>query len=147
MNAVDRQRRTNARRIAEATAAPTAAAAAPTATAPAEPAAAEPGPLHPLPLAAQDRADALSGTPVAIDLLADTAGPRAVVALTGQPIHGHVVLNDDSTAVYTSAPGYTGADVFGYRLSDTQGRTRRVTVTITVAPPREPAHAALAYAA
>ena len=142
MNAVDRQRRTNARRIAEATAAPTA-----TAPAAAGPAAAEPEPLQPLPLAAQDRADALSGTPVAIDLLADTAGPRAVVALTGQPIHGHVVLNDDSTAVYTSAPGYTGADVFGYRLSDTQGRTRRVTVTITVAPPREPAHAALAYAA
>ena len=142
MNAVDRQRRTNARRIAEATAAPTA-----TAPAAAGPAAAEPEPLQPLPLAAQDRADALSGTPVAIDLLADTAGPRAVVALTGQPIHGHVVRNDDSTAVYTSAPGYTGADVFGYRLSDTQGRTRRVTVTITVAPPREPAHAALAYAA
>ena len=140
MNNVDRQRRANARRIAEAIAVPAAA----TAAAEPEP---QPVPPHPLPLAAQDRADALSGVPVAIDLLADTAGPRAVVALTGQPLHGRVVLDDDSTAVYTSAPGYAGADAFAYRLTDARGRTRRVTVAVTVAPPRDPAHAVLAYAA
>jgi Bacterial Ig domain len=150
MNAVDRQRRTNARRIAEVGVAPAAPAAAPAVAAERWP---EPGPdlPHPLPLAAQDRADALSGTPVVIDLLADPDGPRAVVALAGQPVHGHVVLSDDSTAVYTSAPGYTGADVFGYRLTDARGRVRRVTVTVSVcvAPSAEPAsaEAVLAYAA
>jgi hypothetical protein len=140
MNAVDRQRRTNARRIAETPA----ALAVPAAEAPVEPEY-----PYPLPLVAQDRADALSGAPVTIDLLADDAGPRAVVALAGQPLHGHVVLSDDSTAVYTSAPGYAGTDSFSYRLVDTRDRVHRVTVTVSVAAPDEPAAACavLAYAA
>ncbi|QMU68488.1 Ig-like domain-containing protein [Streptacidiphilus sp. P02-A3a] len=142
MNAVARQRLINARRIAEAEvgAAPEAAVVEPL-----------PDRSAPRPLAvtAQDRADAVSGSPVAIDLLAPSAGSRAVVALAGPPAHGRVVLGDDSTAVYTSAPGYTGTDVFGYRLVDACGRVFRVTVTVSVAPQAEPAsgRAVLAYAA
>ena len=146
MNAVARQRRINARRIAEATAAPVVVEVV-------EQAAVEPLPDRsaalPFAVTAQDRADAVSGSPVAIDLLAPSAGSRAVVALAGQPAHGHVVLSDDSTAVYTSASGYTGTDVFGYRLADARGRLFRVTVTVSVAPQAEPAsgRAVLAYAA
>jgi len=144
MNAVARQRRINARRIAEAVPAPV-PEAVPGTTAEA---AAGHAP-RPLAVAAHDRADALSGSPVAIDLLADTDGPRSVVALAGQPVHGHVVLGDDSTAVYTSAPGFTGTDIFSYRLADSRGRVVRVTVTVSVAPQAEPASACavLAYAA
>lgn len=146
MNAVARQRRINARRIAETSAAPEAAEVV--ARAVVEPLPDRSAP-RPLAVAAQDRADALSGSPVAIDLLAPSAGSRAVVALAGQPAHGHVVLSDDSTAVYTSAPGYTGTDVFGYRMADAGGRLFRVTVTVSVAPQAEPAsgRAVLAYAA
>ncbi|MBC3842039.1 hypothetical protein GXW82_23175 [Streptacidiphilus sp. 4-A2] len=154
MNAVARQRRTNARRIAEVCpAAPVPLEALPGAlpAAPREPARTAPQPV--LAVAAQDRADALSGSPVAIDLLAaDDTGAcaaAATVVLAGQPRHGRVVLGEDATAVYTSAPGFTGTDVFCYRLADGRGRVLRVTVTVTVAPPAGPASAAaaLAYAA
>ncbi|QMU75843.1 hypothetical protein GXW83_08905 [Streptacidiphilus sp. PB12-B1b] len=145
MNAVARQRRANARRIAQAPAAPEAPdrpAAGLALVVPAAPAAVSS-------TVAQDRADAVSGSPVQIDLLADGMDARAVVALAGQPVHGHVVLSDDSTAVYTSAPGFTGTDVFGYRLADGRGRVSRVTVTVSVAPHAGSASGwgALAYAA
>ena len=156
MNAVERQRRSNARRIAAATAPEPhlpdrPQAAEPQAAAePRGPEAPAPDAVRPLAAAAYDRADALSGAPVAIDLLA-AADPlaRVLVALAGQPVHGHVVLGDDATAVYTSAPGYTGTDSFGYRLTDAEGRVVRVTVTVSVAPQAEPAsgRAVLAYAA
>ena len=148
MNAVARQRLFNARRIARVPAAPALPAGAPyaAALAPVVPLAPPAGVLA---LTTQDRADAVSGSPVAIDLIADGLDTRATVALAGQPVHGHVVLGDDSTAVYTSAPGFTGPDVFCYRLSDSRGRVSRVTVTVLVAPHPEPASgcAALAYAA
>ena len=136
MNSIARQRCANARRIARAV-----------------PALATVTSLPPsggaMAVAAHDRADAVSGSPVAIDLLADEADRRVSVSLAGQPVHGRVVLSDDSTAVYTSAPGFTGADSFAYRLIDTDNHVSRVTVTVTVAPDTEPASgcAALAYAA
>jgi hypothetical protein len=172
MNAVARQRRANARRIAQVCAAsadtPAARMAADRWALPASGAVVVPlapaaaGRAQPRTAqarttqartaqarTAQDRADAVSGSPVAIDLLADGVDARAVVALTGQSVHGHVVLSDDSTAVYTSAPGFTGTDVFSYRLAEAGGRISRVTVTVSVAPHAEPASCwgALAYAA
>jgi hypothetical protein len=141
LNSVARQRRTNARRIARVIHLPAHAAQAT---------------VHPLPsarrlrsVAAQDRADAVSGSPVAIDLLADESDQRVSVSLAGQPVHGRVVLSDDSTAVYTSAPGFTGTDTFAYRLTDADNHVSRVTVTVSVSPDTEPASAcaALAYAA
>ena len=138
MNSVARQRRTNARRIAHLPA-PAARAA-----------------VVPLPsvrrlrsAAAHDRADAVSGNPVAIDLLTDETDQRVNVSLAGQPVHGRVVLSDDSTAVYTSAPGFTGTDTFAYRLTGADNHVSRVTVTVSVSPDAEPASAcaALAYAA
>jgi hypothetical protein len=136
VNSIARQRRANARRIAQAV--PVCATVTPL-----------PSRTGTRTAAAHDRADAVSGSPVAIDLLADEPDRRASVALAGQPVHGRVVLSDDSTAVYTSAPGFTGADSFAYRLVDADNHVSRVTVTVTVAPGTEPASgcAALAYAA
>ncbi|WP_370150949.1 Ig-like domain-containing protein [Streptacidiphilus sp. EB129] len=103
--------------------------------------------------AAFDRADAVSGRAVGIDLLADepvsAPGARATVALTAQAVHGHVVLGDDGTATYRSLPGFTGTDSFGYRISDEQGHGSRVTVAVTVSADTEPGsgHGLAAYAA
>ena len=144
MNAVSRQRRTNARRIAQATAAVrTPAGVGPKA-------AVASLPVGWLPLAAQDRADAVSGTPATIDLLgADQPAEHSLVALTACPAHGRAVLNDDATATYTSVPGFTGGDSFSYRYTDERGRAARVTVAVSVSRGGGPtsAHSGLAYAA
>ena len=194
MNAVTRQRRINARRIAQATAAtaavvvlgggvaqasaPTDLRARPSSGSRAEsgrptsgrpesaraeglgralPAAAlatatalPQGTLIGLPVAAAERADAVSGVPTSIDLLVgELPTERALVALTATPAHGRAVLHDDGSATYTSLPGYTGRDSFGYRFTDERGRTSRVTVAVTVSPGSGPqtAYAASAYAA
>jgi hypothetical protein len=148
LNAVTRQRRANARRIAQAAAAATAAtaavalsggaahAAAVTAL-PDRPSAAVPSAgTDRLPLAAFDRADALSGRPVGIDLIAGESSAKVTVALTEPPVHGHVVLGDDATATYRSLPAFTGTDSFGYRITDERGRSSRVTVAVAVSPDR-----------
>ena len=101
MDAVSRQRRTNARRIAQATAATAVAVVLSGGMAHAGPATG---------LRAWDRADAVSGAPATVDLLAgNLPHDRALVALTATPAHGRVVLNDDVTATYTSVPGYAAS--------------------------------------
>jgi hypothetical protein len=154
MNAVVRQRRINARRITQATAATAAAAAVVLGGGVAR--ASTPTELRPravtsLPVvSARDRVDAVSGVPTAVDLLTgELPTDRALVALTATPAHGRVVLNDDATATYTSAPGFTGGDSFAYRYTDDRGRTSRVTVAVTVSRGSTPAsaYAASAYAA
>ncbi|MFC1416743.1 Ig-like domain-containing protein [Streptacidiphilus cavernicola] len=182
MNAVTRQRRTNARRIAQATAATAAVvvlsggvAQASTSTdlraRPGSGSRAEngrPGSARPdlavraatalpsaaavlsLPVTAADRLDAVSGVTATVDLLSgELPTDRALVALTATPAHGRVVLYDDATAGYTSTPGYTGPDSFGYRFTDERGRTSRVTVAVTVSHGTVPAdrYAAPAHAA
>lgn len=140
MNAVSRQRRTNARRIAHATAdsVPLVAVSLPART------------VVGLPTATRDRADAISGEPATLDLLsAEIPAGRALVALIATPAHGSAVLNDDATVTYTSLPGFVGGDSFGYRFTDERGRSSRVAVAVDVAPGGEPAgaHTALASAA
>jgi len=187
MNAVTRQRRINARRIAQATAATAAAVVLgggvahasaatdlrPRASTGSRPDGADQAGARPaerrtpaaaqvtatalpaatvlsLPVAAGDRLDAVSGVPATVDLLAgDLPTDRALVALTGTPVHGRAVLHDDATATYTSRPGFTGSDSFGYRFTDDRGRTSRVTVAVTVSHGSTPAsaYAASAYAA
>lgn len=104
---------------------------------------------------AQDRADAVSGVPTVIDLYTGTLPTeRALVAPTSAPLHGRAVISDEGTATYTSFPGFTGTDSFGYRFTDERGRSSRVTVAVQVAPDAEPEAGepeaddpALAYAA
>ena len=147
MNAVSRQRRANALRIAQAAVDPVRRAGVGVWAKPGP----EPRRLRmilptavPIALApdSEDRADAVSGSPVAIDLLGTGTGAGVRVSLFGRPRHGRVVLSDDATAVYTSAPGFTGTDSFGYRLTDEDGRVARVTVAVSVAPVTEPGSAA-----
>ncbi|MFC1443972.1 Ig-like domain-containing protein [Streptacidiphilus sp. N1-10] len=104
---------------------------------------------------ARDRADAVSGVPTVIDLYTGSLPTeRALVAPTSAPLHGRAVISDEGTATYTSVPGFTGSDSFGYRFTDERGRSSRVTVAVQVAPDAEPEDAepgdgdtALAYAA
>ena len=162
MNAVTRQRRINARRIAQATAATAATAAvvvlgagmaqasAPSAATELRARPSSGSRLTGLPVAAAERADAVSGVPTTIDLLVgEVPTERALVALTATPAHGRAVLHDDGSATYTSLPGYTGRDSFGYRFTDERGGTSRVAVAVTVSPGTGPqtAYAASAYAA
>lgn len=147
MNAVVRQRRANARRIAQATAVTAAAVVLGGGVAQAN---ARPPAATALPAVSADRADAVSGVPTAIELLAGTLpAEHSLVALTATPDHGRAVLNDDATATYTSVPGFTGSDSFGYRFTDDRGRAARVTVTVTVSHGTTPAtaYAVTAYAA
>jgi hypothetical protein len=146
MNAVSRQRRTNARRIAHAAVLHAAEPHLPALP----PSSLRSGTVSCLPVAARDRADAVSGEPATLDLLGgELLCGRALVAVTSAPAHGRVVLHDDATATYTSAPGFVGADSFGYRFTDERGRTSRVVVMVTVSPAGEPlgGRAALACAA
>lgn len=88
---------------------------------------------------AQDRADAVSGVPTVIDLYTGSLPTeRALVAPTSAPLHGRAVISDEGTATYTSVPGFTGSDSFGYRFTDERGRSSRVTVAVQVAPDDEP---------
>ncbi|MFC1412507.1 Ig-like domain-containing protein [Streptacidiphilus sp. N1-12] len=133
MDAVTRQRRLNARRIARATAVTAAAVVLGGGVAHADAGTA---------LRARDRADAVSGSPATVDLLAGRLpADRALVALTATPAHGRVVLNDDVTATYTSVPGFAGTDSFSYRFTDDRGGTARVTVAVTVSHGTEPVSA------
>ncbi|MHA6759357.1 Ig-like domain-containing protein [Streptacidiphilus sp. PAMC 29251] len=141
MNSVNRQRGINARRIAQATTATAAAAVVVLGGGVAR--AATPTTLGAVTaLGARDRADAVSGSPATVDLLAGRLpADRALVALTATPAHGRVVLNDDVTATYTSVPGYAGTDSFSYRFTDDRGGTARVTVAVTVSHGAEPVSA------
>jgi len=84
------------------------------------------------PLAVNDTAIMLSGTPVVINVLANDECPRGTPAVSQvtQPQCGTVVINSDNTVTY--APGYdfAGHDSFTYTLTDGLGGSSTATVTI-----------------
>jgi surface protein len=48
------------------------------------------------------------------------------------PAHGALTLEDNGTFSYTPAPGYFGEDTFTYKITDDDGESDVVSVTITV---------------
>ena len=87
------------------------------------------------PVVSNDSAATDANTPVTIDVLANDTDPDGhalkINAVT-QPANGSVVINPDKTLTYTPAPGFTGADSFGYMAGDGHGGTAKGAVAVTV---------------
>ncbi|PWV56983.1 Ig-like domain-containing protein [Chitinophaga sp. S165] len=90
------------------------------------------------PVAVDDKVETKANTPVTIEVLVnDKAGTSALdegsVEIIAQPSHGTVTVKEDGTVVYTPATGYSGEDVFTYRVADANGVFSNVaTVSITI---------------
>jgi Ca2+-binding RTX toxin-like protein len=82
-----------------------------------------------------DEDTALSGSVLAND--SDVEGPLAV-SLAAGPANGSLSLNADGTFTYTPAADFTGADGFGYLVTDGDGATASASVTIDVIPVNDP---------
>lgn len=87
------------------------------------------------PVAEDDAAATIAGSPVTVDVLANDSDPDGdTLTVTGNtnPANGSVVDNGDGTFTYTPNNGFTGDDTFEYTISDGNGGTATATVTITV---------------
>lgn len=86
------------------------------------------------PVAQNDTATTLVGTPVQLTVLANDTdpdgNPLAVTAVT-QGAHGTVTLQG-GIVTYTPAANYAGTDSFTYTVTDSAGASTTATVTITV---------------
>ncbi len=95
-----------------------------------------------LPPVAQDDAAATveTGDTITIDVLANDFDPGpdsdALRVVMAAAEHGTVTINADGTISYVANPGYDGADVITYRISDDNGgfATASVQVTVTAIP-------------
>jgi hypothetical protein len=88
------------------------------------------------PTANGDAPTTTMGQPVTISPLSndtDPDGDALSIASFTQPAHGTVTQNGNQL-VYTPAAGYTGADSFGYTVSDGHGGTATATVQLNVMP-------------
>jgi len=95
-------------------------------------------PVNDPPVAVGDSANTTQDVPVTIPVLVnDTDVENDPLSVTGttNPAHGAVVINPDNTVTYTPASGYSGADSFGYTISDGHGGTASASVALTVNPP------------
>lgn len=94
------------------------------------------------PLAADDAASTVTGTPVTIPITAnDSLGAALDSAPVTAPSNGSVTLDAASgTAEYTPAAGFTGQDTFQYRICSPTDPAlcSTATVTVTVRPPNNP---------
>ncbi len=90
------------------------------------------------PLAVNDKAETVAGTPVVVPVLSnDTDGDGTINPLTMtvvvSPSRGTATVNADGTVLYSPSPGFIGTDEFRYSVKDDVGATSNVaTVTVTV---------------
>jgi len=78
----------------------------------------------------------------------DADGGALAAAVSGQPAHGVVTMDDAATATftYTPAPDFNGADSFEYTVSDGTNVSAPATVDVTVRPlPDAPVAGAVTY--
>ena len=90
------------------------------------------------PVAATDNAFTGVGVPVVIEILKNddpkntTFDPQSVEIISS-PAHGGIIVGGNGTVTYTPNPGYSGTDVFTYRIKDLNGfYTNVATVNVTV---------------
>jgi hypothetical protein len=92
------------------------------------------GLLNNLPIANNDSAATMQGTPATILVLAndtDPDGDTLFIQSTTQPSNGTVSIVN-GTVVYTPNANFTGTDSFQYTISDGYGGTATATVEVTV---------------
>ncbi len=97
-------------------------------------------PVQDPPVARNDLAQAERDTPLSIPVLAndsDVDGDPLAIAAVTQPANGKVA-HDGTTAAYTPAAGFTGADTFTYTSGDGQGGAATATVRVVVRPAARP---------
>ncbi|WP_146244201.1 Ig-like domain-containing protein [Curtobacterium sp. MCBD17_032] len=90
-----------------------------------------------LPTAKADTIAATAGettTVAAPGLLGNDLGSGLTVSGTTTPAHGTVTVAADGATTYTPAPGWSGPDAFDVTITDGNGKTDTVTVTVRVAP-------------
>jgi gliding motility-associated-like protein/uncharacterized repeat protein (TIGR01451 family) len=97
-----------------------------------------PVPTQTKPVAFDDAVTTDFNTPVRINILNDDKPdgsplqPGSVDIIT-KPLHGTVVVNADGSVTYTPSPGFTGTDIFTYRVTDANGNwTNVASATITI---------------
>jgi hypothetical protein len=87
------------------------------------------------PVANDDTALTLIGTPVSISVLANDTdpdgNPLSVVSVT-QPANGTTAINANGTITYTPNAGFTGVNTFNYTITDNIAGNDSATVTVTV---------------
>ena len=92
------------------------------------------------PVAQDDSATTTPGTPITIGVLSNDSDPDgdalSITAFT-QGLHGTVTRNGN-LLTYTPPADYTGADNFGYTISDGRGGTASATVWLAVVPSDSP---------
>ena len=87
------------------------------------------------PVAGDGHVTTASGVPVSIDLLAEASDPdRDELRLAGLtlPANGTLAVQDARRVLYSPAPGFVGADGFGYTITDGRGGTASGRITIQV---------------
>jgi hypothetical protein len=90
-----------------------------------------------LPAAGADSITVDAGGPAtgaAPGLLGNDQGSGLAVTGSTQPSHGTVTVGKDGSYAYTPADGYSGGDSFDYTVTDANGKTDTVTVTVLVRP-------------
>jgi len=94
-------------------------------------------PLNLPPIAANDAATTVSGTAVAINVLANDSDPDGdplTIQSVTTPQLGAAQISGRQI-VYTPAAGLLGTDTFNYTINDGRGGTATATVTVTITPP------------
>ena len=87
------------------------------------------------PVAVDDVATLPMNSSLNINVLANDTDPEGdvlTVTATTTPAHGTTAINTDGTIKYTPKNGFSGADSFGYTISDGNGNTATANVEITV---------------
>jgi gliding motility-associated-like protein len=54
------------------------------------------------------------------------------VSISTNPTNGAVIVNADNTVTYTPNTGFTGTDIFTYKVCDNNGDCSTATVTVTI---------------
>jgi hypothetical protein len=95
-------------------------------------------PVDDPPVAGNDAATVVAGSPVTVAVLANDAdidGLALAVTAVTQGAHGTVAVNGDQTVTYTAGL-YVGPDSFTYTVSDGAGGAATATVTVNVTAPQ-----------
>jgi len=88
-----------------------------------------------VPTANNDSYTAYKNNESVLDILSNDVSTTTIsgITITQQPAHGTLTVNGTTNVTYKPTTGYTGADTFKYKISNTTGLSNEATVSITVA--------------
>jgi Ca2+-binding RTX toxin-like protein len=94
-----------------------------------------------MPVAVADEADAVAGTPVEIDVLANDTDPDTndiLTVISATAANGMVAIGENGVISYIANLGFTGADTIFYQIADGNGGFSDGTVTVNVTSDNAP---------